>query len=153
MLEERSLWTRLDLSETSGVTHRVTPALLRAAAAKAGGALQALDVSGVWQLLNADDTLREVLAANAGTLRELRCLRGGRAQYWVPVPALEALLSAAPQLRVCEADVFFGDAATARCATRACLGRCACTLLSCVSSVMTLRRACRCLPTWRRTRR
>jgi hypothetical protein len=116
-LAERSLWTRLDVSDTSGVTHKVTPALLRAAAAKAGGGLTALDVSGVWQALNADDTLREVLAANAGTLRELRCLRG-RAQYSVSVPVLEALLSAAPQLRVCEADVLFGAAAEARRALR-----------------------------------
>jgi hypothetical protein len=136
-LAERSLWTRLDLSDTSGVSHRVTPALLRAAAAKAGGALQALDVSGVWHLLNADDTLREVLAANAGALRELRCLQGGRAQYWMPVPALEALLSATPKLCVCEADVFFNGAAEARRALRnegafRPLRMCRAALMSCI---------------------
>jgi hypothetical protein len=114
MVTERSVWTRLDLSETSGVTHRVTPALLRAAAAKAGGALQALDVSGVLQHLQDGDALREVLAANAGALRELRCLKG---LSGFEVPQLEALLRAAPLLRVCEADLSF-DAAEARRALR-----------------------------------
>jgi hypothetical protein len=109
-LAERSLWIRLDLSDTSGVTHGEMPALLRAAAAKAGGGLSALDVSGVWQWLVRDDTLREELAANAGALRELRCLQG-RKQSWATVPDLEALLSAAPQLRVCEADLLFTNAA------------------------------------------
>jgi hypothetical protein len=44
LASELSLWTALDLSDTSGVTHKVTNALLRAAAAKAGGALTALNV-------------------------------------------------------------------------------------------------------------
>jgi hypothetical protein len=123
---ERSLWTRLDLSETSGVTHRrgVTPALLRAAAAKAGGALTALDVSGAWQPLYNDGALREVVAANAGMLRELRCCLRGREPVWVEqgswvrVSALEALLSVAPHLRVCEADVELDDSDAARRALR-----------------------------------
>jgi hypothetical protein len=110
---ERSLWTRLDLSHTSGVTHEVTPALLRAAAAKARGALTALDVSDAWKPLDDDGALRAVLAANAGTLRELRCL-GGRGQDWMRVPVLEALLSAAPQLRLCEADMRCDDVDVAR---------------------------------------
>jgi hypothetical protein len=114
---ERSLWTRLDLSETSGVTHEVTPALLRAAAAKARGALAALDVSGVWLPLYDDGVLRAVLSANAATLRELRCLQG-REQGKVAVPELEALLSAAPQLRVCEADVVLNGVDEARRALR-----------------------------------
>jgi hypothetical protein len=43
---ERSLWVRLDLSVSSGLlARRVTPALLRAAAALAGGQLEALNVS------------------------------------------------------------------------------------------------------------
>jgi hypothetical protein len=112
---ERSLWTRLDLSWTSGVTYEVTDSLLRAAAAKARGALTALDVSGLWQVCD-DGVLREVLAANAGTLRELRCLTAAPA--WVAVPRLEALLSAAPQLRVCEADVVITDIDEARRALR-----------------------------------
>jgi hypothetical protein len=106
MLAERGLWTQLDLSPKSGVTRRVTPALLRAAAAKAGGALEALDVSGVAYLCRTVDALRAVLAANAGTLRELRCLHEGVSQT---VPVLEALLRAAPQLRALEADVLCAD--------------------------------------------
>jgi hypothetical protein len=113
MLTERSLWTRVDLAAAS----RVTPALLRAAAAKSGGALEALDVSGVWRPLFDDGVLREVLAANADTLRELRCLRG-REHFSLSVPVLEALLSAAPQLRVCEADVMLDDEEEARRALR-----------------------------------
>jgi hypothetical protein len=119
MVAERSLWTRLDLSATSGVTHRGwrgRPALLRAAAAKAGGALQALDVYGVLERLLNDDTLREVVAANAGALRELRCLKAQRFPG-LTVPQLEALLSAAPLLRVCEAELS-SSAAEARRALR-----------------------------------
>jgi predicted nucleic acid-binding protein len=46
-LEERSLWLRLDLS-ASGVSPKraVTDALLHAAAARAGGELLTLDISG-----------------------------------------------------------------------------------------------------------
>jgi hypothetical protein len=44
MLAERSLWTRLDLSEASGVDNP-TPLLLRAAAARAGGQLESLTIS------------------------------------------------------------------------------------------------------------
>jgi hypothetical protein len=123
LLAERSLWTRLDLSHTSGVTHEVTPALLRAAAAKAGGALTALDVSGVWHLLDRDalhrrlygsNALREVVAANARTLREVRCLRGRGHTRGVDRFVLAALLSAAPQLRMCEADIRFDPEVTCR---------------------------------------
>jgi hypothetical protein len=110
MMTERSLWTRLDLSDTSGVTHRVTPALLRAAATKAGGALEALDMSGVWSSLlnNCGDPLHNVVAANAGALRELRCHRG-REPFYMSLRDLEALLSAAPHLRVCERDIQSGS--------------------------------------------
>jgi hypothetical protein len=45
-LDEVSLWTRLDLSPSSGVTCEVTDAVLAGAAAKARGQLAALDVSG-----------------------------------------------------------------------------------------------------------
>jgi hypothetical protein len=112
LLAERSLWTRLDLSDTSGVTHWKSPALLRAAAAKAGGALTALDVSGMFYA----GALRETVAANAGALRELRCCR----LQWIykSLHYLETLLSAAPQLRVCEADVDIADAAKGRRALR-----------------------------------
>jgi hypothetical protein len=93
----------------------VTPALLRAAVVKARGALTALDVTGCAYTVHL--ALREVLAANAGTtLRELRCLRG-RDRYVLSVPMLEAMLSAAPQLRVCEADLYI-NASEARRALR-----------------------------------
>jgi hypothetical protein len=117
MLNERSLWTRLDLSATSGVTHEVTPALLRDAVANAGGALQALGVSGDWRPLFEAGALRTAVAANAGTLRELRCLRQP-GLYDMRVSMLEALLSAAPQLRVCQADVLFISDEEARRALR-----------------------------------
>jgi hypothetical protein len=42
MLADRSLWTRLDLSPASGVVHWPRKALLLAAAARAGGKLEAL---------------------------------------------------------------------------------------------------------------
>jgi hypothetical protein len=152
MVGERSLWTRLNLSETSGVTREVTPALLRAAAAKAGGALQALDVSDVWRLLNDGDALREVLAANAGALRELRCVRAQA--HYMRVPLLEALLRAAPQLRVCETDVAL-DAAEARQALRreGVFGPLRLRSVWLASKALTQRRTCRCVLTWRLTRR
>jgi hypothetical protein len=68
----------------------------------------------VWHLFHADGVLLEVLAANAGTLRELRCLQGRRDPVWMSVPVLETLLIAAPQLRVCETDVCCNNAAEAR---------------------------------------
>jgi hypothetical protein len=116
---ERSLWTRLDFSETSGVAHRhgVTSSLVRAAISKSRGALTALDVSGVYRLFREDEALSTALAANVGVLRELRCLRGPLFTF-MPVSELEALLSAAPQLRVCEADVLLDDAEEARRALR-----------------------------------
>jgi hypothetical protein len=154
MVAERSLWTRLYLSETSGVTHEVTPALLRAAAARAGGALTALDVSGVWRPLYHGGVLYEVLATNAGTLRELRCLRKCN-EDWLLVCVLEPLLSAAPQLRVCETDLWINDADEARRALRneGVFGPLrVCTWRACAPK-MQRRCLCRCLPTWRRTHR
>jgi hypothetical protein len=41
-VSDRSLWLRVDLSRESGVTHKVTPALLCAVAARAAGHMQAL---------------------------------------------------------------------------------------------------------------
>jgi hypothetical protein len=152
LMAERSLWTRLDLSRKSGVTHRVTPALLRAAASKAGGALTALDVSGVWKALYDDGVLREVLAANAGTLRELRCL-STREHGWVCVPDLEALLSAAPQLRACEADVLFNASNAARPALRneGVFGPLRAHAVCLRLYRLMQRRSCLCSPTWRPT--
>jgi hypothetical protein len=103
VLLERSLWTRLDLSATSGVRLHAgvgaLDALLRCAAARAGGGLQALqvDTRGVTH-----ETLLEVAEANAGALRELHTsvdinTVGTRLGF---MPAgLEALFGAAPLLR------------------------------------------------------
>jgi hypothetical protein len=112
VLSERSLWTRLDLSRKSGVAReRVTDALLRGAAAKARGGLTALDVSECDQLTH--EVLLEVVAANAGALTELHASVGlGR----LPATAqhIEALLGAAPLLRVCLAEARADAAAASR---------------------------------------
>jgi hypothetical protein len=101
MLRERSLWLRLDLSKASGGLARpATDALLRAAAARVGGQLHALDVSECDDITHA--CMLEVLAANPGTMRELRACRGGNL---VGMADAKALLRAAPQLRVFDADV------------------------------------------------
>jgi hypothetical protein len=102
-LEEPSLWTRLDLSPSSGVTVRVTDAVLAGAAGKARGQLAALDVRGCARVtINA---LLDVLRANGGALREL-CV-GARAftPQTLDTDRVERLLQAAPQLTACHADV------------------------------------------------
>jgi hypothetical protein len=122
-LMARSLWTRLDLSVTSGVSHYfvIGDALLRAAAARAGGFLAALDVS-VTGPTNDErtiefDTLCDVLAANVSTLCELHvswtsCYEvapddDGNLE-WRPAPNtaahFAALLEAAPLLQVLHAS-------------------------------------------------
>jgi hypothetical protein len=90
-VSDHNLWTRLNLSVTSGVTCTVNSAALVAAAARAGGHLEALDLSG-----------RDVVAllafvtTNSATLRELR-ISDASVEY------IESLLRAAPRLRVLEA--------------------------------------------------
>jgi hypothetical protein len=69
-LNERSLWTRLDLSATAGLARPATDALLRAAAARAGGQLQTLDLTDSEAITQ--DALLAVARANADTLTELR---------------------------------------------------------------------------------
>ena len=92
-----ALWLRLDLSTTSGVTCRVNEAAVRAAAARARGGLEALDVWGRQSWWGA---LRAVAAANAASLRELRMSR--LPVFQVDLPELDALLAAAPALQVLE---------------------------------------------------
>jgi hypothetical protein len=122
-LWERALWTRLDVSRTSGVTVAVTDALLRGAAARAGGLLSTLDVSGSRAV--SSEALLAVATANAGTLRELRVCHGTcdsvdvTADNLLSVGAAEALLRAAPRLRVLDADVSCESVAEARHALRA----------------------------------
>jgi hypothetical protein len=78
-LDELSLWTRLDLSPSSGVGVRVTDAVLAGAAAKARGQLAALDVRGCDDV--SYDALLGVVTANGGALREL-CV--GASTYETP---------------------------------------------------------------------
>jgi hypothetical protein len=105
-LLERSLWTRLDLSATSGVRARegagrgALSGLLRCASARAGGGLQSLHVS---YGLVTHTALLALAAANAGALRELRLSDTPRSMF--RVAQAEALLRAAPRL-----DVFTNDA-------------------------------------------
>ena len=69
LLAESSLWSRLDLCETSGVTCRVDAEALRGAPARAGGVLLSLSVR---HRDFRDTSLPEVLTAHRHTLRELR---------------------------------------------------------------------------------
>jgi hypothetical protein len=107
-LSERSAWTRLDLSPSSGVTRFVTDTVLRGAASKAGGALTALDVSGCVHITFG--ALMAVVVANSETLREL--CAGVRWSVYddgdfatLNAARIERLLFAAPQLRSFVADV------------------------------------------------
>jgi hypothetical protein len=102
---DRSLWTRLDLSPASGVARRVAKdSLLLAAAARAGGQLAALDVSGCEDITHA--ALLVVATANAGALRELSAHNcGGTFPEHFELEEAEALLNAAPLLRVLQMDI------------------------------------------------
>jgi hypothetical protein len=100
-LLERRLWTRLDLSATSGVTCTVNNAALVAAAARAGGSLEALDLSGRYA---SSAALLAVATANSETLLEMRCTVATHHSY--RVAELESLLRAAPRLRVLETCAF-----------------------------------------------
>ncbi len=95
------LWARLDLTAESGVTCRVDGAALRAAAARARGGLVALHAPRRIEWLAA---LRDVVADNAATLRELR-LCPSPTNRSASLDELLALLAAAPALQVLEADV------------------------------------------------
>jgi hypothetical protein len=104
VLSEVSLWTRLNLSPSSGVRVRVTDAVLAGAAAKARGQLAALDV------LSCDgvsfDALLGVVTANAAALRELRAgARDISLPQTLTADLIELMLQAAPQLVACHADV------------------------------------------------
>jgi hypothetical protein len=106
-LAERSLWTCLDLSPASGVAVAITDAALRAAAARAGGQLDSLDLNE-----RNDVTYEAVLAvvtASGAMLRELRWRdnseSAGAELTELVSEQVEALLCAAPELRVFEADV------------------------------------------------
>ena len=103
LLADCSLWTRLDLSEASGITCRVSDGVLRGAAARAGGALQTLILEHTRKCGITDAALLEVVKANAGALQELRmwpCL--------AYIGNLLNVLRAAPALRVLSLRVICG---------------------------------------------
>ena len=100
-LNEPRLWTELDLTRASGVVARVTPALLLAAATRAGGRLEQLCMTETPLLRTA---LLAVFAANVDTLRLFRLERQFTHDY-IGGTALETLLRAAPRQCVVEAAV------------------------------------------------
>lgn len=111
-LEERSLWTRLDLRNLSRSRLAATAldSLLRAAAARAGGGVIALDVvAGV-----SFEELERVAASNSGALRELRLSSDWFRNVQLDQDQVAALLHAAPLLKVLEASVKCGDLDLAR---------------------------------------
>jgi hypothetical protein len=109
VLLERSLWTRLELTEESGVHlpyryggHTLN-ALLRCAAARAGGGLQSLHIEVDYVTPQA---LLAVAAANAGALEELRTyVESTHGLGFTSLVRAEALLRAAPLLRVFATDL------------------------------------------------
>jgi hypothetical protein len=113
-LRDNSLWTRLDLSPAAGLARAATDKLLRAAAARCGGGLKALDASHCPRVRRS--AVRDVITANAATLRELRICNGVLAteprglshqRLFDPegVEELVAFCSCAPMLRALHADV------------------------------------------------
>jgi hypothetical protein len=111
---ERSLWSRLDMSVTAGLARPATEALLRAASARAGGQLQALHLTDCVAMTH--EAILAVARANADTLTELR-MEGGCGDHFelsvTSVGQVEAVLAAAPRLRLLAADVRCNDAAVA----------------------------------------
>jgi hypothetical protein len=113
-LNERSLWTRLDLSATAGLARPATEALLRAAAARAGGQLEALNLADCKLIMHG--ALLFVVRANADTLTELRMEGSGVRQYIGSVAIVRqvvAVLGAARRLRLLAADMLFYNVAEA----------------------------------------
>ena len=105
LLADVTLWTNIVASSSSGLAH-FNEALLRAAVAKAGGQLRALDVTGqnaaeIFGVL--DRVLLEFVLANSATLTELRVDTREERE----VEEVRALLEAAPMLKLLETSVSF----------------------------------------------
>jgi hypothetical protein len=151
-LSDVSLWLRLDCRLASGLARFATDGLLRAAAARAAGQLQALDLSDGGEITH--DASLAVLRANADTLREFSTFSAVPNAGFLPFQAVEAAVRAAPLLRVFTADVTCTSVEQARLVLQhegsgCCFGRCAVTV--CRSSLQTqTRRRCWC---WRLARR
>jgi hypothetical protein len=113
-LADPSLWTRVDLSASSGVTCTVNDAALYGASGLARGGLTALDISGRAHF--SDETLLDVFTANAGALRELSVSEvqtdAYNTAYVAAAHVLEPLLAAAPSLssfNVAKLDCFSAE--------------------------------------------
>jgi len=113
-LADASLWRVCDLSVRSGVNVRRSPALLEASCARAEGTLEVLDVTGWCGLFDREVTsveptlavLLPVLRSNSESLVALHaqdCFRVETFRYLAP-EEIEALLAAAPRLRLLECD-------------------------------------------------
>jgi hypothetical protein len=102
-VSEPSLWTRLDLSVTSGVTCTLNRIALVASTSRAGGRLEALDLSGrsaPYDFIRHKAVLA-VARANSDTLRELRWGEACNECF-----ELEGVLRAAPHLHVLETGAY-----------------------------------------------
>ena len=99
-LAEPRLWSKVGLTATSGVVARLTPALLRAAAARAGGQLERLSVTYDRELQAA------LLAVVLGSpcMRLLHIQRGAD-MFVILYEQLEILMRAASRQCVVEADI------------------------------------------------
>jgi hypothetical protein len=113
-LADGQAWTALDVTAASGLARPATDARLRAAAARARGALTSLDVSSCAAITHA--TLLGVVTANAGALRRLRTHGCRWAHDLGGVRVLAA--AAAPALHAFDTDVVAEDVAEARAALR-----------------------------------
>ena len=102
-LAEPRLWTELDLTATSGVVARLTPALLLAAAARAGGQLERLLV--IYSEPQFHAALLLVFAANMDTLRRLRLECAPPLEHNLLYAKSAELLRAVPRQCIVEADV------------------------------------------------
>jgi hypothetical protein len=115
--DDPTLWRRLDLSTaTGGLTCVASDSLLRAAAARAAGHLETLDVSGCFHITHA--ALLAVVTANSASMRELH-VRGSMMRTDLSVAETEALMRAAPALRACHAGVQTCEVPVARAMLRA----------------------------------
>jgi hypothetical protein len=102
MLTDPSVWTRLDLSDTSGVTCSVNIEVLRLVVARAGGALHTLNVSRKGTAIRSCE-LMDVMTSIGGTLRELRAEQPLHALK--PADYITALLRAAPELHTLQTSL------------------------------------------------
>ena len=130
ILAEPSLWTCLDMSFLRAERQRFE-SVLRGASGRALGRLSQLDLSQHhvrWRVL------RPVLAANAGSLRELH-LFAARARNFdasSTAPIVEAVVAAAPLLQALTAEDLSCSGRTRRgcCAQSRRLRRCRCAAVS-----------------------